>query len=337
MTWLTIFNKVIILPVILLSMLLTGCDRLPFFKKSPEERKDTVAMVEKESILSNDLWWYLDSRSSGGMPIVDESGIEARLKEMVTAKLLAQEARKQQLVDDPSVKYAIDQMLGLRLLDQQVVQPTMTREISDQEIEDYFKSHEAEYLRPAQIRLADIFIALAADDFPGQRLEKKNKAKKVLAEAIKNQGERFGFSKLVKEYSDPHPSYPIGDTGYFDFQGKPLDLDLDLVNPAFTLEEKGKIHDQLVETSEGFHVIMLVGRREAMKTDLEKVRPQIEQRIRREEIKTKREQLIKSLADGSSVKVIENELEIVTENYLKENSSKQETNKAGGFQLPGNN
>jgi len=319
----------------------SGCDRLPFWKKDTVEKKDAVkttaavAIVDEEVIGTDDLRWYLDSRSSGGGTALDSKGVRSRLQEMVIVKLLAQEAKKQNLAQDPAVKYGIEQMLGLRLLDNTIVQPTMSREISPEEIETYFNDHRAEYEQPSRVRLADIFIAASDQESAEERGKKQERAEKILSDALKAEKERFGFSRLVQQFSDQHPSYPLGDTGYFDEAGNPSGIDPEMVKIAFTLEEKGKVFDRLVTTSNGFHVVMLVGRREATKTDLGEVTAQIEQRIRREEIKRTREQLIKTLTEKSSTKVVDKEFDKLAAKYIEENSSKvRSTTKGGVFQPP---
>jgi parvulin-like peptidyl-prolyl isomerase len=317
----------------------SGCDRLPFWKKDTVDKKDAVettgavAVVDEELIGTDDLRWYLDSRSSGGGAALDSKGVRSRLQEMVIVKLLAQEAKKQNLAQDPSVKYGIEQMLGMRLLDSTIVHPTMSREISPEEIEAYFDDHRAEFEQPSQVRLADIFIAAPARESAEELGKKQERAEKILSDALKAEKERFGFSRLVQQFSDQHPSYPLGDTGYFNEAGSPSGIDPEMAKFAFTLEEKGKVVDRLVTTSNGFHVVMLVGRREAKKTEIGEVTALIEQRIRREEIKRTREQLIKTLTEKSSTKIVDEEFDKLAAKYMEENSNKLKgTTKGGVFQ-----
>ncbi|MCL7489578.1 MAG: peptidyl-prolyl cis-trans isomerase [Desulfobulbaceae bacterium] len=311
-----IFRRMVI-AAIAVAMFMPGCNRQEAMEKetsaadSPpaESRPPAVARLDGEFVTAGDLQWYLDSRSAGPGADTSDQLIKDRLHELVVGKVLAREARNRNLDQDAAVKYAIEQMLGRKLIEEQIVKPVMAREVSRDEIEQYYARHKERYVRPRQVRVADIFLAAPDKEEPELREKNRQEAWLVLAEARKSASQRFGFSRLIQERSDKHPLYERGDTGFFDEQGKPLGLDFALVEKAFALERTGEVYDQVIETPEGFHVIMLVGIRQAVMRDMESVAPQIEQEIRQAEIEEKQDQLVNSLLADSAVETFAEQLE----------------------------
>ena len=304
-----------ILLLVFLAALLVACDGSNTGKSPMPETDKVVAVIGEDTITEKQLRWYLASRNSVSGAGISEQDIHSRLQEMAVVKLLAREARRLKLDEEPPVKYSVDQLLGQRLLEQQVLGPVSKRKIDSKEIEAYYKKHRNEYEHSRQVRLADVFIASSRNDSAGVREKKKNEARLILSEALSAENERFGFSRLVELHSDRHPAYPKGDTGYFDEQGNPQGLDPSLVKAAFSLKKKGMVFDRVVETPDGFHIIMLVGERPPRKTELGAAASRIEQRIRKEEIKEKREKLIDLLQQKSKLDIDADILGQILEDY----------------------
>jgi hypothetical protein len=67
-----------------------------------------------------------------------------------------------------------------------------------------------------------------------------------------------------------------------------------------------------VETGDGFHIVMLVGRRAASERSLEEAAAEIEQRIRRETLARKKKEFITRVTDNTEVKIDRDELQRLT-------------------------
>lgn len=313
-----VFRRIVIAAVAVV-MLLPGCNRQEVVKKETAggngppvaSGPPVVARLGEDIVTVDDLQWYLDSRSAGPGIASPDQVVEERLHELIVGKALAREARNMNLDQDAAVKYAIEQMLGRKLIEEQVVKPVMAREVSWDEIEQYYTRHRERYVRPRQVRIADIFLAAPEEGGQGQREQKLQEARLVLAEARKAASKRFGFSRLIQERSDRHPSYDKGDTGFFDEQGSPLGLESELVARAFALERTGEVCDHVIETSDGFHIIMLVGNRPAVNREMESVAARIEQEIRQAEIDKKQENLVRSLLAKANIETFDEELKQV--------------------------
>lgn len=225
-----------------------------------------------------------------------QESVNARLDEMILATLLEQEARKQGIHNRPSVRQKIQQILTQELLSVQVEQPIHEAVFDESELKLYYDQNLHRYERPKQVRIADILIAIADD-----REAAKSKAEAVLKEALALQGKRSGFGPLVRKYSDTPLTYSKGDTGYFDPTGAPLLISESLVDAAFELQKVGQISPSLVEAEDGFHIIMLVGKRPPLKTSFSKVKHSIAAQIRKERLAEEHQFYLKQLRQNNPI------------------------------------
>lgn len=271
--------------------------------KDEGEKLPVVAKVGDNSITVWDLKSYLSDRSMSLRHRNSREDLTKRLDEMVIEEVLYQEALRLNLDKDPKVQRSIRQMLTQKLIEEQVNKEAWSRKIEEKEVQEYYDSHKDEFLRPEQIRLADIYVAVPPDASDEQRAELRKKAEKILAEALNTRKQRAGFGKLIREYSDTPEKYRKGDTGYFDKEGKPVDLSAQMVEAAFKLEKSGSIAEHVIEAPDGYHVIMRTANRSAIERPLDSVRNQLEQRIRREDLKKEREAYIEGLKKKGKIRI----------------------------------
>jgi hypothetical protein len=296
-----------------------GCKAKPAAEKkkgADQVKVVSVATVNGEPVSVLEIQEYLALRPPAGK-LSSREAVRERLRELVTMQVLAQEARRRRLDREPAVKYSVEQLLARTLIDQAVAAPVAAREISGDEIEAWYQDHIRDYVRPRQIRLADIFIQVPENGSSAVWEEKRREAVNLLSEAQQKKEERFGFSTLVREYSDKHPLYALGDTGYFDEQGEPLGIDPALARAAFTLKDRGAIYPEVVQTSQGFHIIMLVAVRAATEKKIADVSAEIRQRIRKQELEQKRAAFIQDLVDEAQVTIREEQLQILASSLEK--------------------
>ncbi len=289
-------------------LLILGCSEKKQSDTNVKVQSKVVASVGNETIRADGLKAYLSARPLRRGGNAPEKIVEERLKEMITAEALYQEALRLKLDEDPEIRRSIRQMLNHRLLEEQVNRPARERKIDEQEIQKYYDDHINEYSRPEQVRVAGIFIAVPEGASKEVKAEKKKKAEQVLAEVLEKKKVRSYFGSLIRKHSDKHPKYSLGDTGFFDKQGNPVGVDNALVEAAFRLKKNGEIIDRIIETPEGFHIVMRVGKRSAVNRPLEKVRRQIIQRIQRESLKKERENYIEGIKARAAISIDDNVL-----------------------------
>ena len=258
-----------------------------------------------------------------------ESVVRERVEELILYELLYQEALRLGLDKEPDVQNKMRQILAQLLLDQMVETPIRQAGISEDEIRQYYDEHIAEFHHPGQRRLADIFLRADESLTADERREKRALAEDVLQKAL--EGHRTGtrFSSLIRQFSDKPKGYARGDTGFFDSSGAPLHLDPKLVQAAFSLEGLGLVHEQVVETADGFHIVMLMDKRAAVEQSLDNVRGQIARRAYEEKRAIARQQYIDSLKAKTKISVNQEVLRSVAEKL-----SRPEPKAAPGVPVP---
>lgn len=276
----------------------------------------TVARVDDSVITVDDFTSYINARPLAVGKGTGREAVDARLEEMITAETLYREALRLGIDRDPEIRQILRQLLAQKLLDKKVNRPAWERKITEDELQKYYKDHIDEFVRPERVRLADIFIAAPKEAGPDVRKEKRSKSEEALAKVLTRQG-RFIFGEVLAQYSDKPANYTQGDTGFFDREGAPIGLDSKMVEVAFKLSRNGEVYDKVIETADGFHIIMLVGRQSAVAKELKDVSSQLEQRIRAEEQNRKRDEYIKSLRQQAEVHIDEQTLGEIIE-QLKE-------------------
>jgi peptidyl-prolyl cis-trans isomerase C len=266
-----------------------------------------VAIVGGQTIGVADLAGYLSLRPAEGAGNVEAAALRRRLEEMIQADVLYQEALRLGIDREPAVRQAIRQIVVQRLVDREVEGPVAARTIGDDELKAYYESHRGDFNRPEQVRVADIFYAAPEAGDAALSKRQRARAEAALAEALALRDARFGFGELVLRDSETHPAYPRGDTGYFDREGRPVGVPAALAAAAFAIPRPGAIAAQVVATPEGFHVVMLTGRRDALARRLEEesVRAEIDGRIRAADRRQRMEGLFKALRERAEVRIEE--------------------------------
>jgi peptidyl-prolyl cis-trans isomerase SurA len=141
--------------------------------------------------------------------------------------------------------------------------------ISHEDVVKYYNEHKSEFVRPEMVVLREIFVSTdgkPAADIPALR----KKAEGYRDRVLKN-GDDFG--ELAKRYSDSSTAQQSGDLGSFERSR----LAPDIAAKVFTLNH-GQMTD-VIETKTGFEILQVAERYEAGEQPLEKVEPEISNRL----------------------------------------------------------
>jgi peptidyl-prolyl cis-trans isomerase C len=288
--------------------------------------EDVIAHVDDERIDVGYLTSYLSTRPGPAYSQVTVKTIEQRLEELVTSEVLYRQALRIGLDKEPEIRLRIQQILAQSLLEEKVNRPVHEQKITDQQLQAYYNEHINEFRRPAQVRLADILVSLDPVASSEQRMQKKAKAEEILAEILADGDKRLAFRKLMLKYSHSPEKYAKGSTGFFDIEGKPIGLDPNLARQAFKLNESGQVCQQVIEAADGYHIIMLTGKREPVNRPFEKVKERLRQRMYRERIELAQTEYIESLKQKCRIKINQDVLdELVREQQAKANALEVET------------
>jgi len=155
-----------------------------------------------------------------------------------------------------------------QMVKKEVDDPLEASAITDAEVQAVYDANPLEFDRPAQVRASTIFI------------EDRIRAKEILARA--KQADLAGFRKLARaESEDEKTKAHGGDLQFFEATGEggpPAAIR----EAAFSLDKVGTVYAKLIEEGNGFHIIMLTGKRPALKRTYEQAKRAIRHKLTRE-------------------------------------------------------
>jgi len=192
----------------------------------------------------------------------------ALVRELLLAKAVATQARKEKFDRKPEVKeqlsYVIDQYLAQEYLRKVVIATVV---VTDEEMKKYYLEHEKDFRLPATIKVRHIFFAAPQDASPEVKAKARAKTEEVLLQLRK--GEEF--AKLAREFSeDADSAAKGGELGYLS-AGKTNSEEFE--KAAFALKA-GEI-SAVVETPFGYHLIKIDERKEARTATYDEARDYI--------------------------------------------------------------
>jgi hypothetical protein len=206
----------------------------------------------------------------------------ALLGEMIRVAVLASNAQKSGLTDDPDVRRAMDQLLADRYQHDRIDAPLVELQVGDGDIEDYYRAHIGSFTTPRAVHAAAIFIAMspAASDDERQRLHER--AERVHGLASAGSGGP-SFAELAAEYSDDEGTRSQGgDLGWLIEGEQKAGWDPALQRAILTLDGVGQITPVTV-TSSGYAIARLIEERPAALQPLTEARNAIRQQLTREQ------------------------------------------------------
>jgi len=211
------------------------------------------------------------------------------LDNLVRFELLVYEARRRGYADRPEIQRARRTAMTQQLIKKEVDEHLKLAEITDEEIQAVYDANPQEYDRPAQVRASDILAKERAD------------AEKVLAQAKKSNINQF--RQLARQKSEDEATKKDGgDLQFFtaDAEGRPPRAVRDA---AFTLNRVGEVFPEVIKTAEGYHIVMLTGKRAPLKRTYEQAKRAIRHKLAREKKDAVMEALLERLRKDVKVEI----------------------------------
>jgi hypothetical protein len=246
----------------------------PCEQLAPAERDQIVARVGDRSMTVCDF----ARRLAGQNPYLrarlnTPEARRALVRAWVDGELLALEARTRGLDNDPSVRNAVLSQLA-RQVESEVRAGVAPAEVSEADVERYYREHISEYETPEQVRFSHIVLSSRAD------------ADRVLAEAQRVAGDDAAWRNLVRSNTrDESTRETGGDVGFVGREGS-AQVPAELAQAAFRLRNVGEVLGEVVQSAHGganhgpgFHVVRMIARREALRRSLDDVRRAIRNRL----------------------------------------------------------
>ncbi len=217
---------------------------------------DPVAVVNGKAISKASFEQYVQ-QLRGRTKVDSAEASKSLVEQLVLEELLVQEADKQKLAEDPQIKQQLA-MVQRSLLASSVIRRMLSQSAPTEEaIKKEYETAIAA-MKGKEYKASHILV------------DSEDKAKEIIAELKK--GANFG--DLAKAKSTDSSKDSGGDLGWFS-----PSMMVPPFSQAVAKMEKGKFTEQPVQTSFGWHVILLEDVRDATPPSLEELKPQIQQML----------------------------------------------------------
>jgi len=228
----------------------------------------------------------------------------ALLDELVRERAVLAAARAARYDRDPEYVAAVERMLRARYLNEHLDAELERLEISDAEIETFYREHADEFLVPARARGAWIFLAVPGKATPEKVEEARQRAETIRAEALALPAETRNLGPVALRHSeDPGTRYIGGELGWVtevDIEG--FRYGPEVARTLLSLGEPGAV-SPVLRIEKGFAIVKLVAREEAAPAPLDKIAPGIRNRLLRERRDAVRAAFYAELMRGVEVEV----------------------------------
>ena len=249
---LPVFAGILLLTV----FLLLGCG------KSREKE-----MGEKELVRVNDVSISLDEfhqisegqSLEGKMRLLNEKGLRDFLENyVVTRELLYQEAKKKGFDKNQEIRLKLENFRKMTLIDALMDELLKGKtEVSESEIEQYYKENPDRFTEPSEIKIRHIFVTSDA----------------ALKEVMTRLSRKEEFTKLAEMYNVDKSREDGGNLGWIK-RGQLAPSFAQFEEAAFSLKNKGEI-SEVVQTGLGYHLIQLDEKRGNAVRPYDKVKERI--------------------------------------------------------------
>jgi peptidyl-prolyl cis-trans isomerase C len=220
---------------------------------------------------------------------------------LVDYELVAREAIKQGLANDPEVVEAARRVMVQALLKRELDQKGS---VTDAQVAKYYAEHQSDFVKPAMVRLAH--IAFSKDH--------RAQAEAVLAQVRALPPlDLAAFGKLAREQSEDERTKVLdGDLRFLSEQELGTQFGPAMTAAAAGLTKVGDVAPELVESPTMLHVVKLEGRQLALDLSLEQARPSITQVLLNDSRQARYRALIERLKREANVEVNESSLTALT-------------------------
>ncbi len=239
---------------------------------------DPVAVVNGKAISKAAFEQYIQ-QLRGRTKVDSAEASNSLVEQLVLEELLVQEADKQKLADDPQIKQQLA-MVQRSLLASTVIRRMLNESApSEETIKKEYETATAA-MKGKEYKASHILV------------DSEDKAKEIIAE-LKKGG---NFAELAKTKSTDSSKDNGGDLGWFT-----PSMMVPPFSQAAAKLEKGKFTEQPVQTSFGWHVILLEDIRDATPPSLEELKPQIQQMLQSKTVND----YLEKLKAGAKIEVTE--------------------------------
>lgn len=229
------------------------------------------------------------------------------LDNLIRFEVLAREAEKQGLANDPDVQMTLKKIMVQKLV-QKNFQEGAT-DVPEADLQRYYDEHREEYLRPKRVRVAAVvFKAPAGSPERAKKLALAQKAlAKLKAEEKKNP---LVFAQIVTEFSEDPATKPVsGDLQFKSQEELASAHSKEVADSAFSLKP-GEVSG-VVQAPQGLYILKYTGEQPELNRDFAQVKAQIQNRLQRERKTKEFDEWLKKLREQAKITIDEKALDAI--------------------------
>ena len=260
----------------------------------------------------------------------DKEGLETYMLLMAESRLILSFARDEKLNEDPEILKKVQDYLHelmVKRITTQEVDDKLT--LSEEDYIQYYETHKADYVRPAQVRLS--CITLLDKERADEAFAQIQGGKDILevAQELSDRGELVG--------PGANPTSP-GDSDYISRDSFPTGTE-PFLDAAFA-GEKGTLHDGVIEVEvQGQKYFMIFRKDDAREEyqkplDEEDVRKSVERKAEREKRQQLMDEWVRQLRERAEVKTYIDRIPEAQSEEAEEASEEEHSEESSGETEP---
>ena len=215
------------------------------------------------------------------------------LDSLIRFEVLAKEAARRRLDQDPEVVRTLKQVMIQRLMRDELDAKITAESVTDAEMKAYYDAHRADYVRPEEVRASASLVK--------HRAQAERVAREAQGEAGRT---NKGFRELVSRYGqDEDLKLRGGDLRYFDAATQ--ELPAPVVRAAFALVNVGDVSEAVHAGDGTWYVLKQTGRRQATTKSFEDARPAIRNKLFRDHRLAAQSDLVDRLKRTAKIEIDE--------------------------------
>jgi len=226
--------------------------------------------------------------------IVKDEEVTAALKDVLSRRKISltefsQELARQGLTLETYRKELRDQLMRMRLIRREIRARII---VTDEEIGNYYRSHRNEYEGKEAVRVFQFLLPFPSGIQTEEKVKLKKKAEEIRTRLLSGEALEQVISRLSSDRE-----IVSGDLGYVE-KGTALP---EVERVAFSLE-RGSI-SEVIESSVGFHVLLVADKKGGGLKPLEEVREEILNKLEEEKLEKKFEEWLETLRSKAHIEI----------------------------------
>jgi parvulin-like peptidyl-prolyl isomerase len=248
---------------------------------------EIIATVNGKTITREDVDKFLEKNIPGAnYSLMSPEKKHQVISQLIDRALYLEVAKKEGIGNSSKFKKDLEKLKENLMLNYWMAKRLSNIKVSDNELWNYYVSHDSEFHRSAMAKARHILVST------------RNEAREIIQELRNSSNLEQKFIELAKTRSTGPSAKNGGNLGWFQKD----QMFAEFSNATFALR-KGQITQVPVHTSFGWHVIYLIDKKPAGKIEFEKVKEQIRNAIKLKKFQKNLKILNKKLKKSAKISV----------------------------------